>query len=1023
VVFAGFAPAGAASIEAQVRLPASAALVPQGAKVEGQVQPGAALNGEVSLAPADPTALTQYADAVSTPGNAQFHQYLSPGSFAQRFGAGSSTLNATAAWLSSSGFSGVSIDPDHLFVHFSGTAAAVNATFGLSVENVQLTDGSKAILPSSAPLVPKSLSSEITGILGLDTAVTPHDSMVKDPTVTEPVQVAPQSNALRAHALGGSATSSPDTTCAGATALAAAGVLSAQQLATLYGFGSLYAQGRLGAGVTIGLVELEPYSPSDINTYLSCYDVNPEVTNVDVDGGPGTGPGQGEAAMDIEAIAGLAPESHIAVYQGVAAAKASDANMIDIYQRIAQDDTAKVVSTSWGECETQADPALLNAENTLFEQMAVQGQSVFAASGDSGSESCFVSSDAADTSLTVSDPASQPFVTGVGGVTVTPTGGGATQKTWNNCQGEAFAICADGAIGGASGGGVSSVWSKPAWQTGAGTSGGMRQVPDVSASADPHHADAISWAGGWIPIAGTSAAAPLWAAATALVDQGCASPVGFANGALYAHPGVTSDVASGNNDYTNTNGGSYPSNPGYDMATGLGVPNGNNMAALLEPSGCPSVSSLSATTGPASGGTAVTISGVNLVKATAVHFGTNVASFVVQPSSGTIVARAPAGSPGTAEVTVTTSGGTSAATAFAGFTYSGSAPLPVVGLVNPDGAPVAGRPEVSVTGSGFTGATAVYVGNMPATFSVQSDTALTLAAPAAPEPEVVDITVVGPGGTSARNQADLFYYDSFVSLNYVHGYTAASGDGNVYAVGDAPYYGSMYGTHLSAPIVGMVTTPSQHGYWLDASDGGIFSFGNAGFFGSMGGHHLNEPIVGMATTPDGAGYWEVASDGGIFSFGDARFYGSTGSIHLNRPIVGMAATADGRGYWLVASDGGIFSFGDARFFGSTGALHLAEPIESMAAMPDGGGYWMMASDGGIFAFGDAAFYGSAVGHAGLWTTMAVAPPGVGYMLMSSTGTGLACGHGFYVIGSDWGALNPTAPLIAMNFYTTATEAS
>ncbi len=161
-----------------------------------------------------------------------------------------------------------------------------------------LSDGSKAMLPSSAPLVPKSLSSEITGILGLDTAVTPHDSMVKDPAVTEPVQVAPQSNALRAHALIGSATSSPDTTCAGATALAAAGVLSAQQLAILYGFGSLYAQGRLGAGVTIGLVELEPYSPSDINTYLSCYDVNPQVTNVDVDGGPGTGPGQGEAALD-----------------------------------------------------------------------------------------------------------------------------------------------------------------------------------------------------------------------------------------------------------------------------------------------------------------------------------------------------------------------------------------------------------------------------------------------------------------------------------------------------------------------------------------------------------------------------------------------------------------------------------------------------------------------------------------------------------------------------------------------------
>ncbi len=129
VFFVGAVPAGAATVEAQVRLPASAYLVPHGAKVEGQVQSGASLDGEVSLAPADPAALTDYADAVSTPGNAQFHQYLSPDSFAQRFGADSSTLNATAAWLSSSGFSGVSIDPDHLFSAFpSGTAGAVSAT-------------------------------------------------------------------------------------------------------------------------------------------------------------------------------------------------------------------------------------------------------------------------------------------------------------------------------------------------------------------------------------------------------------------------------------------------------------------------------------------------------------------------------------------------------------------------------------------------------------------------------------------------------------------------------------------------------------------------------------------------------------------------------------------------------------------------------------------------------------------------------------------------------------------------------
>jgi len=79
-------------------------------------------------------------------------------------------------------------------------------------------------------------------------------------------------------------------------------------------------------------------------------------------------------------------------------------------------------------------------------------------------------------------------------------------------------------------------------------------------------------------------------------------------------------------------------------------------------------------------------------------------------------------------------------------------------------------------------------------------------------------------------------------------------------------------------VVGMAATPDGRGYWEVASDGGIFSFGDAAFYGSMGGQHLTAPVVGMATTPDGRGYWEVASDGGIFSFGDAGFAGSVASL-------------------------------------------------------------------------------------------------------------------------------------------------
>ena len=137
---------------------------------------------------------------------------------------------------------------------------------------------------------------------------------------------------------------------------------------------------------------------------------------------------------------------------------------------------------------------------------------------------------------------------------------------------------------------------------------------------------------------------------------------------------------------------------------------------------------------------------------------------------------------------------------------------------------------------------------------------------------------------------------------------------------------------------------NQLGYWMAASDGGVFAY-DAPFFGSMGGKPLNAPIVGIAADPESGGYWEVASDGGLFAF-NAPFFGSTGGEHLNKPVVGMVATPDGGGYWEVASDGGIFSFGDAAFHGSMGGQPLTAPVVGIASSPDGLGYLEVASDGG-----------------------------------------------------------------------------
>jgi len=103
------------------------------------------------------------------------------------------------------------------------------------------------------------------------------------------------------------------------------------------------------------------------------------------------------------------------------------------------------------------------------------------------------------------------------------------------------------------------------------------------------------------------------------------------------------------------------------------------------------------------------------------------------------------------------------------------------------------------------------------------------------------------------------------------------------------------------------------------ADADVFAFGDAHFYGSTGTVALNDRIVGMAATPTGDGYWLVARDGGIFTFGDARFDGSTAGRRLAGPIVGMAATSSGNGYWLAGADGSVYAFGGAAPLGGTTA--------------------------------------------------------------------------------------------------------
>lgn len=334
------------------------------------------------------------------------------------------------------------------------------------------------------------------------------------------------------------------------------------QVAALYSFPT----GIDGTGQTIGLIELGGgYEQSDITTYFSGLGLTPpEVVSVSVDGGanaPSTpDSADGEVALDIEVAGGVAPGARIAVYFTTN----TDQGFIDAITTAVHDTTnnPSVISISWGAPESSWTQSSLTALDDACQSAAALGVTIFVAAGDNGS------SDGA-TGNNVDFPASSPHVIGCGGTTLQSSGTKITSEVvWN-----------DGSEGGATGGGVSTVFALPSWQANAGvpaptTSAGGRGVPDVAGDASPETGYNILVDGTTEVVGGTSAVAPLWAGLIALINQQRGTPAGFVNPTLYSTPGAFHDITSGNN-------GSFSAGPGWDACTGLGSPIGTAILTAL----------------------------------------------------------------------------------------------------------------------------------------------------------------------------------------------------------------------------------------------------------------------------------------------------------------------------------------------------------------------------------------------------------------------------------------------------------
>jgi kumamolisin len=525
-------------------------------------------------------------------------RHLSVIQFASTYGQSQGNISALTSYLAHYGIT-ATVYPDDVDVVATGTAGDFDKALSVTQMTYDVPQlpghGGTGGIPAQRvhgtaqpPLLPWRLSRFVLAILGL-TNYGPFDSQA----------LSVDNSVLRPQT--GSANS-----CLALTGLPDACNLPSD-FASNYGLAPLYQDGADGSGQSVGIVTLAALDVGAPETFWQDYAHVPvtgrTVTVDNIDGGPGAPSrrsGSSETDLDVEQAGGVAPGADVIVYQ----APNTDYGLADAFFAAASDDIASAVSTSWSESETYLQESILAGQEALgyqsafdeaFLEMAAQGQSAFAAAGDSGAYAA--SDDLGTTNLSVSSMADSPYITAAGGTTLPWSGtfgdGGTTttvtvpeQRTWGSdylwqsiatASDEPLAEVAESMVSG-SGGGFSAIEPTPWYQQGVpGTHdyhaleyltptgyttivpglieptawsfnpaprvtsgfGSGRAVPDVSADADPYSGYLI-YSPSFPPQAqlrggwgGTSFVAPQLAGATAVIDSYLGRPVGFWNPAIY----------------------------------------------------------------------------------------------------------------------------------------------------------------------------------------------------------------------------------------------------------------------------------------------------------------------------------------------------------------------------------------------------------------------------------------------------------------------------------------------------------
>ncbi|WP_163511533.1 trypsin-like serine protease [Fodinicola acaciae] len=528
-----------AAADARVPLGTHGPALPRGATKNAALAADRTVDVAVALRPHDQAGLDRFVAAVTDPKSPSYRHYLTAAQYNDLFAPRQSDVDKVSTFLSGNGFRVTGVSANRQVVDARGTASQVRAAFGTTLRDYTGTDGKRFYANDSAPSVPASLAGVVRAVAGLTDLPAAH----------------------RASAPAGPA--------------GPAGGYTPAQFRTAYSMKSL-SSSYDGSGQTVGLIEFDAFKQSDIDAWTS-YFKQPSVTPtvVAVDGGkPSPGSDQLEVTLDVEAVAATAPKARQIVYE----APNSDRAWVDEMARIASDNAITVLSGSWLNGEVcESDP--IQASHDSYTQMAAQGITMLSASGDWGAYGCGYQGD--NSTVQADFPPSDPLFTGVGGTQLRTSDSAGTYQSescWNQ-----------GSTGNTrSGGGYSKIYDRPSWQPG---SDAHRSVPDVALDAD-YGAGALSvyMNGGWQDVGGTSLSSPLWAGYVAMVNQKAKAAgkanVGAMNPTIYA-VAQSSQYSSTFRDVTSGNNGTYNAGTGYDLCTGWGSPQGDNLADPLINGGGP----------------------------------------------------------------------------------------------------------------------------------------------------------------------------------------------------------------------------------------------------------------------------------------------------------------------------------------------------------------------------------------------------------------------------------------------------